>query len=106
LYRLIRLIRMAKLVRIAIKIFNESLEDFDITSSQIRLVKIVFVLVFSVHFVACAWFFLSDYFDHPRGSWVEANGFIDHSPKQKYVISVYWSVQTVTTVGFGDICAK
>ena len=65
--------------------------------------KMVFILFYSVHFVGCIWFFIADMGDDERVSWVFRHNFIDYEPVQQYIISLYWSVQTVTTVGFGDV---
>jgi hypothetical protein len=39
------------------------------------------------------------------GGWVTRLGFIDATNFEIYVISFYWKLTTVTTVGYGDINA-
>jgi hypothetical protein len=38
-------------------------------------------------------------------NWVTRLGYIDYSPWERYLISFYWTIQTVVTVGYGDIPA-
>lgn len=38
-------------------------------------------------------------------NWVIRLGYSDYSPWEKYLISLYWTIQTVVTVGYGDLPA-
>ena len=38
-------------------------------------------------------------------SWVSRNSYMDRSNMEKYISSMYWTIQTVTTVGYGDVGA-
>lgn len=56
-----------------------------------------------VHLISCLWYGTANFNGFPYNCWVKANaGFEDHSPIYKYLLSIYWSFQTVTTVGYGD----
>ena len=72
---------------------------------MMRLMTIVFALIVCIHISACIWFLtyrLSDYSDE---SWVTRKGLQDESNHHKYLASLYWSLCTVLTVGYGDINA-
>ena len=49
------------------------------------------------------WYFSSKINDFNEDTWVYRKGYLDRSIGSKYIISFYWSIQTVLTVGYGDI---
>jgi hypothetical protein len=53
------------------------------------------------HFVACLWWglcsVLTDY------SWFDEMGIADSPAGFQYVVTLYWTVATITSVGYGDI---
>jgi len=54
-----------------------------------RLVAFVFVLVFSVHWLACGWLSLG--------------GATSVTGTRPYLGALYWTITTLTTVGYGDV---
>ena len=56
------------------------------------------------HFVCCIWIFTAKTFKSEENiGWIESGGFEELSMGQLYITSFYFSVTTITTVGFGDI---
>lgn len=65
------------------------------------------------HWFACLWGFLgsiqTDTAFEEMGSvmddtsWVQYFGYHDRDSTDKYIISVHWAMQTVSTIGYGDI---
>jgi len=66
------------------------------------LLKTLFGVFYLVHLFACIWFFIAG-FTRKYDSWVDMMGLWDEPSSFKYLVSIYWALQTVTTVGFGDI---
>lgn len=75
---------------------------------NVDLLSLFLFVVFFTHQLACFWCFLG-FLDrnmppYLRNSWVYHKGF-DFNPNdslQIYVFAVYWILQTLTTVGYGD----
>ena len=105
LYRLVRLLRMFKMVRLLRN--NETLSTFfDLLSvhpAVLRLLKLVFVyFLYPVHIMGCIWFYVASFNNDP-GCWASGQNLFEEGPDIQYLVSFYWSMQTITTVGFGDI---
>lgn len=66
-----------------------------------------FLLTFLLlsHLSTCIWYFVDKMEDLSPDSWVVRLGYIDSTNFQIYVLSFYWTLTTVTTVGYGDISA-
>ena len=72
-------------------------------NSGVRILKIMGITFYMVHLISCLWYGTANFTGYPFNCWVKVNpGFNDHSPIYKYLLSIYWSFQTVTTVGYGD----
>jgi len=71
-----------------------------------RLFFFLLISFILVHIVACLWVIVAS-FNSPEGdysgTWVEANGATKFNIEELYILSLYWTVTTVTTVGYGDI---
>ena len=72
-----------------------------------KLVGVVATVIFLVHLYACLWFWIADFFQEETGEvyWVRRKGLEGESDFNMYIHSVYWSFQTLTTVGYGDYSA-
>ena len=75
--------------------------------------KLVFILVMWAHFQACVWGLFSSWLPDP--TWVsvfeEDYGIVEApgqkpGPLDKYAASLYWSVMTLTSIGYGDFLPR
>jgi hypothetical protein len=108
--RLSRLSRLARLVKIISFIkknaqLNKLKEQLNINNATLRLSQFLMLSIVIVHFVACMWYFSSKIYDFNEETWVNRKGYLERSTWSKYIFSFYWSIQTVLTVGYGDIPA-
>lgn len=66
------------------------------------------VTLFLVHCAGCMYYLLADRFPHQGKSWIDdiPGSIRDKSLSIKYITSIYWSITTMTTVGYGDLHAR
>lgn len=75
--------------------FDEKIEAF------ISLIKLFFKLLFFAHLVACIWYALGKSSELNQTTWLE--NFSGKSETFKYLVSLYWAITTISTIGYGDI---
>lgn len=68
---------------------------------------ILFLLVYllSCHFCSCMFAYISKVQNNYHEAWIGRLGFQDSTTSDLYIISLYWTLTTITTVGYGDIAA-
>lgn len=87
----LRLLRVVKLLHSSVRIKN----DTEINPSIVRMFFLIIFVVIFAHFVACIWIVIGNL--EPAGATL-AQVSINH-----YVQSYYWTITTLTTIGFGDL---
>lgn len=108
-FRIIRLIRLFKLVRFfrMLKLVNTFLREFMGPRSAlfIRLLRLIAYMVLAAHFAACLWYYIGTvhYDDETKGSWLRAQNVNIENKWDAYLISMYWSIVTLFTTGYGDV---
>jgi len=84
--RLLRLLRLTRLAQVMQKIGRADI----INTSVLRMIFFTFWMALIMHWSACIWMALG--------------GNAAETPESyRYLRSLYWSVTTITTIGFGDI---
>ncbi|KAL2897808.1 Potassium channel AKT1 [Bienertia sinuspersici] len=103
-YGLFNMLRLWRLRRVS-KMFSRLEKDRNINYFWIRCIKLICVTLFSVHCAACFYFYLAAHYPDPKKTWISLSleNFETANLWLLYVTSIYWSITTLTTVGYGDL---
>ena len=101
--RIIRLLKLLKLIKDGKKMIKMR-SYLKVHSAVERLIIMIFCFFLLCHVVACIWILQAKVFVG-RENWIYVNGIIDYEKFELYVISYYFTVTTITTVGYGDLSA-
>ena len=106
LYRLIKIIKLVRLVKI-LKNRNQIMKIFQCFSKlSVGMERLMYFLICFLticHLIACILYFVSSFNNDNVNNWVFRYGIIDETIEEKYLASVYWTVTTLCTIGYGDI---
>lgn len=66
------------------------------------------VTLFAVHCAGCFYYLIADRYPDPKKTWIGAvdPNFKSQSIWKRYISSIYWSIVTLTTTGYGDLHAE
>lgn len=99
---LVRLLALFRLLRLFVILGRW--ESLSWTNPAIlRVLKYIGAVLVLTHCIACLWFALAYIDQFPAESWVVAANIQDSEPMSQYVRSLYWTITTMSTVGYGDI---
>lgn len=103
LVKLTKLIRVAKMARDKSKMFKFFQKFFKIRLGLQRLSSFILSFFILIHIVACLWIMTASGLNESKvGTWME--GDIEGMTQGNiYLTSIYFTVTTITTVGYGDI---
>ena len=109
LSRIYRLIKIVKLIRL-IKVLKNRNQFMDIlqcfaklSAGMERLIYFMLSFLAICHLIACCLFFVAGFNSDNIYNWVHKYGFDDKTIEEKYLASVYWTITTLCTIGYGDI---
>ncbi|CAA7031015.1 unnamed protein product [Microthlaspi erraticum] len=102
---LLGLLRFWRLRRVK-NLFTRLEKDIRFCYFWIRCIRLLCVTLFLVHCAGCIYYLLADRYPHGK-TWIDAiPSMRDESLSIKYIAAIYWSITTMTTVGYGDLHAS
>ena len=103
----VRLVKLSRLGRLArVKKIIQQIEDVVQIDPELKSVVLATaVMILIAHILACIWGSVARFSDNGIyvDSWYVGVGAADAGIVSQYIYALYWSVTTVTTVGYGDI---
>jgi hypothetical protein len=99
---LLRTLRLFRVVRLMV-IFSRWERMGWTNPGYLRIAKFLGLILVISHWLACGWFFTASAGGFPVDSWVVRADLAAASPGVQYTRSLYWTITTMTTVGYGDI---
>ncbi|KAB1204576.1 Potassium channel AKT1 [Morella rubra] len=105
-YGFFNLLRLWRLRRVS-KMFARLEKDRNFSYFWVRCAKLICVTLFAVHCAACCFYLLAARNSDPNRTWIALilGNFHEQSLWIRYVTSMYWSITTLTTTGYGDLHA-
>ncbi|KAF5748236.1 potassium channel KAT3 [Tripterygium wilfordii] len=102
----LNLLRLWRLRRVS-ELFKRLEKDTIFSYFWTRLSKLICVILFVVHSAGCFYYWLAAHHKVPENTWIGAqvHDFKHRSVWLGYTYSLYWSIVTLTTVGYGDLHA-
>lgn len=103
----LNLLRLWRLRRVS-ELFSRLEKDTRFSYFWTRYCKLIAVTLFAVHSAGCFYFWLAVHHKIPKKTWIgsQIDDFEDKSIWLGYTYSMYWSIVTLTTVGYGDLHAE
>jgi len=98
IFQYFRLMRMLKLLR-ARKTLNRTRKLRFINPAIMKLSLLVFWILIAAHLVSCGWIFIG-------GNSIIPDLSSPNSHQQQYMVAFYWTITTLTTIGYGDITPR
>ncbi|KAL7243300.1 hypothetical protein ACSBR1_015660 [Camellia fascicularis] len=106
-FKLLNMLRLWRLRRVS-SLFARLEKDIRFNYFWTRCTKLISVTLFAVHCAGCICYLIADRYPDPDKTWIGAvyPNFKEASLWDRYVTSIYWSITTLTTTGYGDLHAE
>ncbi|KAK8608076.1 hypothetical protein V6N13_023510 [Hibiscus sabdariffa] len=105
--RLLNMLRLWRLRRVS-SLFARLEKDIRFNYFWTRCTKLISVTLFTVHCAGCFNYLIAERYPDPSRTWIGAAypNFKEQSLWDRYITSIYWSITTLTTTGYGDLHAE
>ncbi|CAI0414971.1 unnamed protein product [Linum tenue] len=105
-YGYVSMLRLWRLRRVS-RFFARLEKDKNYSYFWTRCAKLVSVTLFVIHMAACIFYRLAAHYFNPTETWIGSvwEDFKTESLYSQYIKSLYWSITTMATVGYGDLHA-
>ncbi|PIN08388.1 hypothetical protein CDL12_19040 [Handroanthus impetiginosus] len=106
-YGLFNMLRLWRLRRVG-GLFARLEKDRNFNYFWVRCARLICVTIFAVHCAGCFYYLIAARNHDPQNTWIGKSmpDFLQQSLWVRYVTSIYWSITTLTTVGYGDLHAQ
>ncbi|PUZ65873.1 hypothetical protein GQ55_3G260500 [Panicum hallii var. hallii] len=106
-YSLLGVLRLWRLRKVK-QFFTRLEKDIRFSYFWVRCARLVAVTLFLVHCAGCLYYLIADRYPDRDKTWIGAAipNFRQASLRIRYISAIYWSITTMTTVGYGDLHAE
>ncbi|KAH7652028.1 Potassium channel voltage-dependent EAG/ELK/ERG protein [Dioscorea alata] len=107
IFGFINLLRLWRLRRVS-NLFSRLEKDIRFSYFWTRYLKLICVTLFAVHSAGCMYYWIAVHYKIKKQTWIgsQVADFEDRSIWLGYTYAMYWSITTLTTVGYGDLHAE
>nr|ASM90225.1 potassium channel AKT1 [Sesuvium portulacastrum] len=103
-YGVFNMFRLWRLRRVS-RQFSRMEKDKNFNYFWVRCIRLICVTVFAVHCAGCFYYHIAAHYHDRKATWIGSTveDFLQFSIWTRYVMSVYWAITTMSTVGYGDL---
>jgi len=76
---------------------------FTVTTATLRLTQIFMIILILTHWFSCSFHFIGDQGAEFDDTWIIVDEMQHESIGRRYLRSFYWSLYTITTIGYGSV---
>ncbi|KAL3538538.1 hypothetical protein ACH5RR_001904 [Cinchona calisaya] len=105
-YSVLEMLRLWRIRRVK-NFFTRLEKDIRFSYFWVRCARLLSVTLLLVHCSGCLYYLLADRYPHQGKTWIAAvnPNFRETSLWFRYISALYWSITTMSTVGYGDVHA-